>query len=184
VDARDAVALIADAVPRGKGAVWADFGAGDGTFTRALVEILGSDSRVYAVDRDASALESIDRWRGAMRNQVTPVVADLARPFTLPSVRDAALDGALIANTLHFMRDANAVLARLVQPVKPGGRVVIIEYDRRGPNRWVPYPIPAEALPEIAATAGLSAPVITARRASEYGGDIYVAAADRLAVAE
>ena len=41
--------------------MWADFGAGDGTFSRALVERLGAGSLVYAVDRDAPALSSIGR---------------------------------------------------------------------------------------------------------------------------
>src|SRR5262245_24063689 len=34
---REAVALIADAISRDAGNIWADFGAGDGTFARALV---------------------------------------------------------------------------------------------------------------------------------------------------
>jgi predicted RNA methylase len=58
VNTRDAVALIRDAIPQ-RGGTWADLGAGEGTFTRALVELLGSDSRIYAVDRDASAVAAI-----------------------------------------------------------------------------------------------------------------------------
>src|SRR5690348_3116034 len=50
MDAQEAERLIAPAVPAGP-AVWADFGAGDGTFTRALAERLGPGSRIYAVDR-------------------------------------------------------------------------------------------------------------------------------------
>jgi SAM-dependent methyltransferase len=178
MDTRDAVALIAAAVPKHGGRVWADFGAGDGTFTRALVELLGSGCRVYAVDRDATALAAIDQWPTAVRADVIPVVADLSRPFALPALGETLLDGALFANTLHFIRHAEDVLARLVSLVKPGGRVVLVEYDRRAPSRWVPYPIPSTRLPTLAASAGLSPPVITTTRPSAFGGELYVAAAD------
>jgi SAM-dependent methyltransferase len=180
MNAREATALIASALPEGGGRVWVDFGAGDGTFTRALVELLGPGSRVYAVDRDASALAAIERWSSALRAQVTRVVADLSRPFELPGVGPASLDGALFANTLHFMPHADEVLARLVSLVRPGGRVVFVEYDRRAPSRWVPYPIPSMRLPALAESAGLSPPIITATQTSAYGGELYVAAADVL----
>ena len=178
MNTHDAVTLIAGAMPEDAGRVWADFGAGDGTFTRALVELLGADSRVYAVDRDARALAAIDRWPSTARANVIPVVADLTRPFELPALAEALLDGALFANTLHFVRYADEVLARLVSFVKPGGRVVFVEYDRRAPGPWVPYPIPSTRLPALAASAGLSAPFITTRRPSAFGGELYVAAAE------
>ena len=171
----EAVALI-DAAIRREGATWADIGAGDGTFTRALVELLGHDARIYAVDRDVRALASLGRWAGRAGVDVIPVEADFTRPVTLPQL----LDGLLVANALHFVRDADVALARLAPLVRPGGRVVIVEYDRRAASRWVPYPISSERLPAIAASAGLSTPTITATRPSAFGGMIYVAAADRV----
>lgn len=171
---RDAIALIADAVSADGAQRWADFGAGDGTFTHALVELLGPGSLVYAVDRDATALSSIGRAPAATRGHIIPVVADLAHAFKLPELGDG-LDGALFANSLHFIPDAANVLARLAMLVKPGGRIVIIEYDRRGPSRWVPYPIPLSELPTLATAAGLSPPTVVATRPSRYGGELYVA---------
>jgi 2-polyprenyl-3-methyl-5-hydroxy-6-metoxy-1,4-benzoquinol methylase len=85
----------------------------------------------------------------------------------------------LLANVLHFVDDQTSVLARLAQRVKPGGRVVFIEYDRREASRWVPFPISAEDLPRLAAAAGLSAPKIVGRKASAYSGDLYVAVSSR-----
>jgi ubiquinone/menaquinone biosynthesis C-methylase UbiE len=179
VNTSEAVALIEAAVPRG-GRTWADVGAGDGTFTRALVELLGRDGRVYAVDRDARALASLRRWAARDGADVVAVEADFTRPLELPGVAERALDGMLLANALHFVRDAAGVLGRLATLVRSEGRVVIVEYDRRGANRWVPYPIAATRLPELAAAAGLSQPAITATRPPAFGGVLYVAAADRL----
>ena len=178
VNTTEAVGLIAEAIPRRAG-TWADLGAGDGTFTRALVELLGPDSRTYAVDRDARAIAALKRWAKTHAAAVIPVVADFAGSFDLPGLDETMLDGMLFANALHFVRDADVVLARLAAWLRPGGRVVFVEYDRRASSRWVPYPIPVDRLPGLAASAGLSTPVITAMRPSTFGGNLYVATADR-----
>ena len=172
----EAVALIEAAVPREK-ATWADVGAGDGTFTMALAELLGPRARIYAVDRDARALASLRRWAVRDGTNVIAVEADFTRPLALPE----PLDGLLVANALHFVREADVVLARLAALVRPGGRVVIVEYDRRAASRWVPYPVPRDRLPALAAAANLSTPTITATRPSAFGGMLYVAAVDRVA---
>jgi ubiquinone/menaquinone biosynthesis C-methylase UbiE len=169
VNARDAVELLGSAIHT-RGGTWADLGAGSGVFTRALVELLGPDSRVYAVDREARV--------GASRN-VVPVNADFTRSLELPSLGEAQLDGVLFANSLHFVRDAEAVLARLVAFVKRGGAVVLVEYDRRAASQWVPYPISPARLPALAEATGLSPFKVTGTRRSAFGGELYVAIAQR-----
>ena len=176
---RDAIALIRAAIPR-RGETWADLGAGEGTFTRALVELLGPDGRIYAVDREASAVTALERWAARDAPNVIPVRADFRESFALPGLDDAELDGVLLANALHFVRDADVVLARLVERVRPGGRVVIVEYDRRGPSPWVPFPIPIARVSALTQSAGLSIPTIAGTRPSLFGGTLYAAAADRL----
>ncbi len=173
----DAQALIAGAVPRRAG-VWADLGAGDGTFTQALARLLEPGSRIYAVDRDRAALASLEnsRLHGVA---VIAVEADLTRGVMLPGVVPATLDGVLIANTLHFISQPATLLTEVTGWLRPGGTLVIIEYDGRRPNRWVPYPLPSTALPELVRSVGFAAPTITARRPSRYGGTLYVAVAER-----
>jgi ubiquinone/menaquinone biosynthesis C-methylase UbiE len=178
VNTTEAVELIAAAIS-GRGGTWADFGAGHGTFTRALARLLGPNGRIYAVDRDARAVASLRQSSAKGTSPIIPVLADLTRPFELPGLDETRLDGMLVANTLHFMGDADAVLAHLAASVRPGGRVLIVEYDGRAPSRWVPYPIPIARLPALTRSAGLSAPAITATRPSAFGGILYVAAADR-----
>ena len=180
VKTAEAVGLIGEAIPRRAG-TWADLGAGDGTFTQALVELLGQSSRIFAVDRDTRVVAALERWAKQSAANVIPVVADFTGPFDLPGLDEPMLDGMIFANSLHFVCDANVVLARLAAWVRPGGRVVFVEYDRRATSRWVPYPISVNQLPALAASAGLSTPVITATRPSAFGGNLYVAAADRLA---
>jgi len=178
MDADDAVGLIAPAI-RDRAGVWADLGAGQGAFTRALAELLGPASRIYAVDRDARAIAALERWATRSAPHVIPLRGDFTGSLELPGLGEGGLDGILLANSLHYASDAAGVLTRLASRLRPGGRVVLVEYDHRAANPWVPYPIPAARLPALAASAGLSTPAIVARRPSDYGGDLYVAMAER-----
>jgi trans-aconitate methyltransferase len=178
VETREAVELLAGAVPKGAG-VWADFGAGDGTFTRALGQLLGPGARIYAVDRDARVRAAIEHRAMPKGVRVIPMTADFTEPCDLSGLAPSGLDGMLFANALHFVLEPGVVVARLVARLRPGGRVVIVEYDGRPANRWVPYPIPVARLPALAAAAGLTLPALTATRPSAYGGILYVAMAER-----
>lgn len=180
----DAVELIRDAVGGGVG-VWADLGAGTGTFTRALSNVLGAGSTIYAIDEDPSAvraLRELETRRSSNDVQVIAVNADFTRPLELPrSARgQVQLDGILLANALHFAPDAERVLSALVQRLRPGGRVVVVEYDRRAASQWVPFPIPASRWPRLAEAAGLTSPTITATRPSSYAGILYAGVATRV----
>ncbi len=179
VDTADAVALIGGAVPRGP-AKWADLGAGEGTFTRALWELLGTgSSRIYAVDKDARALGELSRWADGAGADVTVVEADFTRAAALSGLDDDGLDGILLANALHFVADAETVLKALVGVLRPGGRVAVVEYDRRRASRWVPFPVPPARLALLAKAVGLSVPEVVATRPSAFGGTLYAAVAVR-----
>jgi ubiquinone/menaquinone biosynthesis C-methylase UbiE len=177
VTPEDAVTLLAPAID-GTGGTWADLGAGEGTFTRALAELLGPTSRIYAVDRDPDAVAALKQVARTTAANVSPVMGDFALPFDPPG--SALLDGMLFANSLHYVRDAKTVLARLVAWVKPGGRVVLVEYDRRMPNPWVPHPIPISRVSDLSEAAGLTPAKVVATRPSRYQGTLYVAVAERL----
>ena len=178
----DAVEMIRDAVGGGAG-VWADLGAGTGTFTRALTKVLDAGSTVYAVDDDARAVHALRELSSAKAGEVRVIAvkADFTRSLDLHRAGQgrAQLDGILLANALHFVRDAEGVLSGLAQHLRPGGRVVVVEYDRREASQWVPFPIPATRWPALATAAGLTDPSITATRPSSYSGILYTGAARR-----
>ena len=172
----DAEALLA-AIPPHRGA-WADLGAGGGTFAHALARRLQPGSRIYAVDRDARALASLRRLV-VPEIEIIAVAGDFTGPLELPGTPRGELRGLLFANALHFVPDPRAALRGLLAWLRPGGLVVIVEYDGRRPSRWVPYPISIERLPDIMDGLGLAAPSITASRPSAYGGSLYVAVTQR-----
>ncbi len=154
-------ALIRGAVEK-PGGRWADLGAGTGNFTRALGELLGADANLYAVDIDADALNLLKRsWREPA--ELNLEVSDFTKPLRL-----APLDGILIANALHFIADQAAALGVIAHALKPGGRLIVVEYDQ--PTPWTPHPVPFDRLGRLAAVAGLSAPQSVAERQSSHGG--------------
>ena len=174
MEQREAIALIGAGI-REKGGVWADLGAGAGVFTRALASLLGRAGTVYAVDRNAAALRELTRTGGGpARSEATirTVVGDFAEPIELP-----ALDGVLVANALHYVpyADQPAVLRRIASMLTDGAPIVVVEYDRRHANKWVPYPITPAALATVARDAGLGVPTLLATQPSQYSGTIYSA---------
>ena len=173
VNIADAEALLAAAVPRHFG-TWSDMGAGGGTFSRALARRLEPGSRIYAVDHDRDAIASLERVRGE-GVEIVPLMADFTVDGSLANYAIPPLDGMLFANSLHFVVKPAVALSRLVKLLRPGGLVVIVEYDGRRPSRWVPYPISEAQLPDVVAEAGLAKPTITASLPSAYGGSLYVA---------
>ncbi|HEX2201784.1 MAG TPA: class I SAM-dependent methyltransferase [Longimicrobium sp.] len=169
---REALDLLRPAVPGGVGGRWADLGAGTGVLTRALATLLGAEGEVIAVDADAGALRAVRAPAGGAA--VRTVHADFTRPLDLPP-----LDGVLMANALHFVADADAVLRRVVGSLHPGGRFVLVEYEGRRPGPWVPHPVSIARFESLAAAAGLTPPRVVATRPSAYGGSLYVAVAGR-----
>ena len=157
------------------GGCWADFGAGAGAFTLALRELIGAQASVYAVDRDRARLGELERaWRARFRDdsQLQILPADFTRPLALPP-----LDGILMANSLHFFKEKEKVLHQVRSYLKPGGALLMVEYNVDRGNVWVPYPLSFETWYELAQRAGFSAPRLLATRASSFLQGFYSALA-------
>lgn len=171
MDHADHVRLIRDGV-QGGGLVWADLGSGDGAFTLALADLLGSHGSIHSVDRDGHALGTQSRrLREAFPDvTVTPHVADFTRPLGLPT-----LDGIVMANSLHFEPDQVAVLRLVRGYLRPSGRLVIVEYDTDHGNQWVPVPFSFRSWTTMAAEAGFRDTRRLASVPSRFLGSIYSA---------
>lgn len=174
MDARDAARLIAPGV---SGRVWADLGAGRGTFTQALASLLGPSGRVYAVERDAGAVEALKMLAHRRGHDERAFIDVVRADFTATQLTLEDVDGILLANSLHYVPDDEQapLLARLAGKLNPRGMLLVVEYDNRPRSRWVPYPISFDRLGEVAHHAGLAAPKLIDRRASAFGGTMYAA---------
>ncbi len=158
----DAAKLIAGARVNGKAETWADLGCGDGTFTLALASILPRASVVHAIDRDRSALQQIPRsYEG------TSIVTHEG-DFTSQPWPFSELDGVLLANSLHYVRDQATLIRDCQRNMKPFGRFLIVEYDTDKGNPWVPYPVSVASLERLFAGAGYSSIQMLGTRRSIY----------------
>jgi hypothetical protein len=171
------IELIQPGVPADGGA-WADMGAGTGNFTWALHALLGPASTIYAIDRDGKAIRRQNELLAGAGHGATivPIQADFTRPLGR-AARLPPLDGILMANALHFIRDQPAALNLLASYLRPpsagrqaDARLLLVEYDLRAPVPWVPFPMPLDRFAELAAAAGLSAPELVGRRVSPSSG--------------
>jgi len=170
----DHVALIREGVA-GAGGEWADLGAGEGAFTLALADLLDPAARIHSVDLDRGALH---RQRRAMSRQfpgssVEYLAADFTGPLDLPP-----LDGVVMANSLHFVRAKEEVLARIAGLLRPGGRLVIVEYDADRGNAWVPYPLSFTSWAELAPRSGFGTPRLLRTVPSRFLGRMYSAVSE------
>ena len=150
----------------GPGGRWADLGAGEGAFTRALADLLGPDAHIVAIDKDARALR-------ALGDSFETRVADFTKPLDLYD-----LDGVVMANSLHFVKDKQPVLEAVRKMIKPGGRLIIVEYGADTGNPWVPYPFTYAQWEKLAARAGFRNTRLLTTVPSRWLGSMYSAVSE------
>ena len=170
----DLVALIRDGVPPGGGR-WADLGAGEGAFTLALADLLGPGAHITAVDRDAGALRHLaaEVSRRYPATRIDTLRADFGKPLAA-----GPFDGVVMANSLHFQKDKRPALHNVREALRPGGRLVIVEYGADRGNMWVPYPFSYPTWETMAAEAGFVRTRLLASRPSRFLGSLYSAVSE------
>lgn len=173
MDHGDHLALIREGVRAAPPGRWLELGAGEGAFTLALADALGEGGTILALDRDARALDRLNRAVSARfpNANVETIRADFAHG--LPEGRFA---GVLAANSLHFAEDLGPILASIRSRLAPGGRLVVVEYDADHGNPWVPHPFSFRRWSTLATSAGFEAPRLLHRVPSRFLGAIYGAA--------
>ncbi|HEX3080810.1 MAG TPA: class I SAM-dependent methyltransferase [Puia sp.] len=144
----EAISLIKhDRISKRARSTWADLGCGSGLFTQALGNLLADGSKIYAIDKNAEALRSIP---AAGNIALEKIQAN----FNRDDLNLYQLDGILMANSLHFVKDKTSLLNKLKSYLKDEGSFLIIEYDLETPNPWVPYPVSYHSLQPLFENSG------------------------------
>ena len=105
----------------------ADIGAGTGLFTRLFAEAVGKQGRVIAVDISPKFLEHI---------RTTAREANLTNIDTLVCTADStelpaeSVDVAYICDTYHHFEFPRKTMTSLHRALRPGGRVILIDFRR------------------------------------------------------
>lgn len=109
------------------GATVADIGSGTGYFTWRLAQQVGPQGKVYAVDVQDSML---DLTKAAVDAHKLTNVEYVRATDESPRLPERSVDLAFIAYAYHEFGDPQAMMASIRRALKPGGRVVILEYAK------------------------------------------------------
>lgn len=171
---KDHVNLLRRAIPEGTPGPWADFGSGDGAFTLALRDLVGPQVEIFSVEKDEARLDQQQRnfLVRFPESNIQFLHQDFTRPLGL-----APLDGLIMANSIHYFRNKERLLEQFRGYLKPGGRLVLVEYNTDSGNPWVPYPLSFETFHQVAVRAGYAEPQLLETVPSHFLGQIYSAVA-------
>ena len=127
-DAYQKPAEVLAALDLKAGETIADIGSGSGYFTVRFARAVGEQGRVFAVDVDPDLVRHLNRrLRDAAVRNVQTVLADPDDPL-LP---DASIDRFVVVDTWHHIERQGEYLALLKKMLKPGGQVVMIDFQKR-----------------------------------------------------
>jgi len=112
------------------GQVVADIGAGTGYLSRRMARAVAPSGRVLAVDVQPEMVALLER--SARREGIANIEPSLG---TETDVRlpPGSVDLAIMVDVYHELSRPHEVLASLVRALKPGGRVVFVEYRAEDP---------------------------------------------------
>lgn len=109
----------------------ADIGAGSGLFTRPFARVVGGEGTVYAVDIDPDMLSHIE---ATARKEELDNVRTVLGKATDPTVPEP-VELAFMCDMLHQVPDKAAYLEAVVQYLRPGGRIAVIDLEGNWPSR-------------------------------------------------
>lgn len=129
--------------------IWADLGCGSGLFTNALASLLADESTIYAADKNLSSFHKDSSLKSILIKPVELNFEKTPLPFN-------NLDGIIMANSLHYVKDKKSFLEKIKMHLNENGCFLIVEYDMETANHWVPYPINFLSLKKLFHDVGFS----------------------------
>jgi predicted methyltransferase len=130
----------------------ADLGSGSGYFTFRLAAAVGPQGKVYAVDVDREMNDLLAKTiKEKNIGNVEVILARLDDPLLPPT----GVDLVFTVNTYHHFENRVAYFQRLRKYFRPGGRIAVIDFDRRAwfEGMWKHY-TPAEFIKREMEQAG------------------------------
>ena len=107
----------------------ADIGAGSGYFSFRMAQKV-PEGKVYAVDIQPEMLEAVAFLKE--KNNITNVETVLGQEDN-PNLSPASIDLALMVDAYHEFAYPREMMEGIVRALKPGGKVVLLEYRKENP---------------------------------------------------
>ena len=158
-NASDEMRRLAELMGWKQGTIVADIGAGDGQYSFAAVEHVGTAGKIYATEIDKKKIEEMKAEAAKRKLQNVIVVESKEGDTNLPT---ACCDAIFLRRVYHHLTKPAEFDASLIRSLKPGGRLAIIDFPPRAgldPVEGVPknrggHGIPQKILIEELKAAG------------------------------
>jgi ubiquinone/menaquinone biosynthesis C-methylase UbiE len=113
------------------GMVVADIGAGSGYYASRIAKRVGPSGRVYATDIQPGMIELLERRIASegLANMTTVLGA-----MDDPKLPPKSIDLAIMVDVYHELQQPQIFLQRLKEALKPGGRLVLLEFRKEDPK--------------------------------------------------
>lgn len=122
---------LVDSLKLAPGMVVADIGAGSGVISLKLAAKVGPTGTVLAVDIQEEMLSVLSKRLKQLKvTNVKPVHGTVKSP----NLKAASVDLALMVDVYHEFNYPYEMLREIAKALKPGGRVVFVEYRKEDPN--------------------------------------------------
>jgi predicted methyltransferase len=105
----------------------ADIGAGTGFFVRLLAQEVGPRGKVYAVDIARNFVAAIER---RARQDGQHWIQGIVNPPDQSGLPEASVDLVFTSDTYHHFEYPQSMLASIHRALRPGGSLVIIDFER------------------------------------------------------
>lgn len=132
---QEAVGAATRGRPAGSTIEILELGAGTGATTSFVLESLPTGGVAYAFTDVSSLFLPTARERFRDRAFLEFQVLDVEKPPALQGFGDRRFDIVLAANVLHATRDLRLALRHVMELLRPGGLLVLLEIT--GPQRWI-----------------------------------------------
>lgn len=147
------------------GSAVADLGAGTGFFLPYLAAATPS-GKVYGLDPEANLVQH-------MQQRVAAAGLDMVEVrhigFDSPGLDAGSVDRILIVNTWHHIRDREVYSRKLLESLRPGGQLFIVDYTLESPSGpAVEHRLPPEHVISELLAGGFSAETIEESLPRQY----------------
>jgi ubiquinone/menaquinone biosynthesis C-methylase UbiE len=130
-ESEEHLAQLVDSLKLTPGMVVADIGAGSGVISLLLARKIGPTGTVQAVDIQDEMLSVLDKRLKQLKVTNVKTVHGTVRS---PNLKPATVDLALMVDVYHEFNYPYEMLSEIAKSLKPGGRVVFVEYRKEDPT--------------------------------------------------